>query len=57
MSLLEYTLSAGDYYLQEFEGEEHEDWPFFLYNKDGEGVSLSQKDVAEILERAFKEHF
>ncbi len=57
MSLFEYTIQAGGYYLQEFEGDEHEDWPFFLYNKEGEGVSLSRNDMAEILEKAFKEHF
>lgn len=44
-------IETKNYRLEAVEGDI--DWPYFLYNKDGEGMSLSSKDLDYILDEYF----
>lgn len=34
-----------------------DDWPYFLANRDSEGMGLSKQDVEEMIDTYFKERF
>ena len=48
------AIEAGDYRLSL---RSDDDWPFWLENKDGEGMSCSELDIAEMFGKHFKEYF
>lgn len=40
-----------------FRTNSSEDWPFWLENSDGEGMSLTEQDVFDALHEHFKKNF
>ena len=49
-----WCLEAGNYRLWKINDP---NWPYWLENKDNEGMSLSEHDVAEMLDKYFRENF
>jgi len=50
----ELTIEFDSHVLVYQEGEE---WPWWIQNKDGEGMSVSHKDMEDMLRRHFVENF
>lgn len=53
------TVSHGDkaYFLNEVPGLEDTGFRFWLDNQEGEGMSLSEKNLFDLLDQYFKDNF
>lgn len=51
---VEAVIYAGDYRLV---FNQDSAWPFWIENKDGEGMAFAEPEMAEVLDKFFRENF